>query len=108
GATAGIAGGTGRSCSFQPASSQPFTAWNDSHYYFLAPGGDMESGFSAAAWWLSGGAAHVPGSESFDATGNASDGMSLRLPAGAYALSPQLCVTIQDPELRLFARHTGD
>jgi hypothetical protein len=86
---------------------QPFQPWNDSHNYFLAPGGSMESDPVAAGWQLSGGAALTSGSETYDVTGNPADSSSLALPSGSYAISPSVCVTIHDPELRFFARNTG-
>jgi hypothetical protein len=98
-----------RSCSVQPATSQPFLhPWNDSHQYFLAPGGDMESDFSDAGWVLSGDAGLLSSSsESFRVTGNPNDSQSLGLPAGSSALTPSICVTIHDPALRFFAMNTG-
>lgn len=62
---------------------------------------------SAAGWLLSGGAALVAGSESYDITGNKADSKSLGLPTGSSAQSPAICVTIQDPELRIFVTNTG-
>lgn len=108
GAGSGVAGNPSRSCAVQPAISQPFLSWNDSQSYFLAPGGDMESSPSAAGWSLSGGAALVSGSEPFFVSGNSNDSYSLGLPAGSSAMSAQICVTIQDPQLRFFVRNTGD
>ncbi len=68
----------------------------------------MESSPSAAGWLLSGGASLVPGSESYFVSGNSSDSYSLGLPAGSSAMTAQICVTIQDPQLRFFVRNTGD
>ena len=95
-------------CAVSPATSQPFLNWGDSHNYFLAPGGNMESDLSAAGWSLAGGAGVVAGSESYDVTGNSADSMSLALPAGSSATTPAICVTIHDPELRFFASNSGD
>jgi hypothetical protein len=83
------------------ALSQPFTAWGDSEYYKLAPGGDFEG--TLAGWSLRGGAEQVGGSESFDVTGNA-DSSSLSLRAGAVATSPTTCVTAAYPAFRFFTR----
>ena len=108
GAGAGVAAkNVSRSCSVQPATSRPFLPWGDSNQYFLAPGGNMESDLSAAGWSLSGAANLSAGSELFDVTRNPGDSHSLRLPTGSSALTPSICVTIQDPELRFFARNTG-
>jgi len=81
--------------------TQPFKAWGDSGSYKLVPGGDFESGL--AGWALSGGARVVPGSEPFDATGQAG-GSSLYLPAGASVTSPATCVDAAYPWFRFFAR----
>ena len=107
GAGAGVAGPS-RSCGVQPTTSQPFSQWGDTNSYFLAPAGDMESSPVAAGWSLSGGASLVDGSESFVATGDSTDSYSLGLPDDGSAMTPSICVTIQDPQLRFFVRNTGD
>lgn len=83
---------------------QPFLPWHDQGAYFLASGGDFETG--AAGWTLSGGAAVAAGNESFHVN-SASDANSLALPTGASATSPQVCVTIHSPSLRFFATNGG-
>ncbi|MBV9604582.1 MAG: hypothetical protein JO027_05730 [Solirubrobacterales bacterium] len=88
-------------CNLSPL-SQPFAPWLDSSSYELAPGGDFES----ASWNLSGGAARVPGSDPFAATG-ALGSWSLSLPAGASAQSPATCVDAAYPTVRFFASGTG-
>jgi hypothetical protein len=93
-------------CTVSSADVQPFLPWNDSHRYFLAPGGSMESDLSSAGWSLSGGAGLVTGSESYDVTG-AADSSSLGLPDGSSARTPPICVTIHDPELRFFVANGG-
>ena len=95
------------SCAVQNATEQPFLPWNDSHDYFLAPGGSMESDLTAVGWTLSDGAGLVAGNEPYDVTGNTSDGNSLGLPDGSSAQTPPICVTIHDPELRFFALNLG-
>ena len=72
------------SCNVSTNLVRPFLPWNDSHSYFLAPGGSMESDLSAAGWSLTGGAGLVAGSESYDVTGTP-DSMSLGLPDGSSA-----------------------
>ncbi len=94
-------------CSVTPATSQPFLNWGDSHQYFVAPGGNMESDLSAFGWSLTGGAGLVAGNEPYDVSGNSSDSMSLALPSGGSATTPAICVTIHDPELRFFVMNTG-
>jgi hypothetical protein len=86
--------------------AQPFLHWNDSHSYFLASGGSMESDPTAAGWSLSGNAGLVAGSEPYDLAGSG-DTTSLGLQNGSSAQTPPICVTIHDPELRFFASNTG-
>jgi hypothetical protein len=88
-------------CNLSPL-SQPFARWLDPASYELAPGGDFES----AGWSLRGGAARVPGSEPFAATGTLGS-WSLSLPAGASADSPATCVDAAYPTIRFFASGTG-
>jgi len=68
----------------------------------------MESRPLAAGWSLTGGASLVACSESSDVTGSATDSYSLGLPGLSSATTPQICVTIQDPQFRVFVRNTGD
>lgn len=81
--------------------SQPFLPWADVASYTLDPGGSFENGTSP--WALSGGAAVVNGNESFNVT-EANDHKSLALPAGSSAVSRSLCVGIEHPDIRFFAR----
>jgi hypothetical protein len=84
-----------------PVTSQPFAQWGDNASYKPVAGGDFEGG--AAGWKLSGGAKVVAGNESYK-VGGGSDAASLELPAGSSATSPTVCVGLQDPTLRFFAR----
>jgi hypothetical protein len=88
-------------CNLSPL-SQPFAPWLDSASYELAPGGDFES----PSWTLSDGAALVPGSEPFAATGSLGT-QSLSLPAGASAESPATCVDAAYPTVRFFTSGIG-
>ncbi len=88
-------------CNLSPL-SQPFAPWLDSASYELAPGGDFES----SSWALDSGAARVPGSERFAATGTPGS-WSLSLPAGASAQSPATCVDAAYPTVRMFVSGTG-
>src|SRR5437868_7845995 len=88
-------------CNLSPL-SQPFAPWLDPASYEPAPGGDFES----SRWRLTGGAARVPGSEQFAATGTLGS-WSLSLPAGATAQSPATCVDAAYPTVRFFASGTG-
>jgi hypothetical protein len=85
-----------------PSLSQPFAPWYDYSSYELAPGGDFET----STWALSGGAAIVPGSEPYAATGTLGQ-YSLSLPAGASAESPSACVNAHYPTLRMFVGGSG-
>jgi hypothetical protein len=110
GAGSAIAGryAPSRGCSVNPSTTQPFLSWGDSHQYFLAPGGNMESDLSAFGWSLSGGAGLVAGNEPYDVSGNSADSMSLAIPAGGSATSAAVCVTALEPELRFFVANSGD
>ena len=88
-------------CNLSPL-SQPFAPWLDPASYELAPGGDFET----SSWTLNGGAARVPGSERFAATGTLGS-WSLSLPAGATAESPATCVDAAYPTVRFFLSGTG-
>ena len=84
--------------------SQPFMPWLDPASYTLAPDGGFEDGGST--WSLGGGAAVVSGNESHYVR-DAGDTHSLKLPTGSSAKSATICVGIEHPTLRLFARNTG-
>lgn len=84
---------------------QVFEPWGDNHFYVLAPDGGFEAG--GEGWSLSGGAKAVGGNESFYLN-DAGDNRSLSMPAGSAAVSPPICMSIDTPIFRLFARNTGD
>jgi hypothetical protein len=83
--------------------SQPFKQWLDPLSYQLAPGGSFENG--APGWRLSG-ARVVAGNEPWRVAGSA-DGASLRLPARSSATSPPVCVGLEHPTIRFFARRNS-
>jgi len=83
--------------------SQPFAPWLDPATYTLDTGGSFENG--APGWALSG-ASVAPGNESFD-VGGADDASSLSLPAGSSATSAPICVGLEHPTVRVFARSSG-
>ena len=99
-ANAGVLVQSAPSCADQPT-SKPFAPWGDRADYVLAPGGSFEPG--AAAWKLRGDAETVAGNERFFVR-DAGDRRSLRLERGASATSPSMCVGLEHPTLRLFAR----
>ncbi len=84
--------------------SQPFAPWLDPAQYTLAPDGGFED--RGRSWDLDGGAEVVDGNEPYYVR-DAGDSRSLRLPSGASAKSSAMCVGIEHPTLRFFARNTG-
>ena len=82
---------------------QPFTQWSDKNNYVLAPGGTFEDG--AAGWALSG-ASVVAGNEPWNVHGDG-DSKSLKIPAGRSATSQAMCVGLEHPTLRFFAKNTS-
>jgi hypothetical protein len=84
---------------------QPFLPWGDQSWYVLAPDGGFEHG--GDVWNLSDGAAVVSGNESFQVGGDA-DSWSLSLPDGSRATSADICIGIDSPTMRFFARNDGD
>jgi len=83
---------------------QPFTAWEDPADYFLAPDGDFSGG--GAGWDLAG-ATLVEDNEPWNVHGSES-AAAVRIESGASATSPLICVGLDDPTMRFFARSTGD
>lgn len=90
-------------CSSQ-AVSQPFAPFLDYASYFQVPGGNFEA--ANHGWTLTGGAATVGGNEPWRVS-SSSDANALALPGGSTATSPVVCVGIDSPTVRLFARKTG-
>lgn len=93
-----------QACSYTGA-EQVFKPWDDSSFYVLGPDGGFENG--ADGWALNGGAGTVGDNESFYLHDPA-DSRALSLPAGSSAVSPSVCMSIDTPHFRLFARNTGD
>jgi len=102
-ASAGVLVSSATSCDEQVL-EQPFLPWADVAHYVIAPNGTFENGSSG--WTLSGGASLVSGNESYYVHG-AGESKSLALPSGASATSSSMCVGIEHPTLRIFARNTG-
>jgi hypothetical protein len=82
---------------------QPFTQFGDLADYFLAPDGDLSAG---GAGWTLDGAAVVEENEPFWVHGGDTPA-SVWLDSGASATSPPICVTLDDPTMRFFARSAG-
>lgn len=104
-ATAGpaMASGTAAGC---PAAvtSNPFTPWGDDADYQLAPAGDVED--SGASWSLTGGARAVEGNET-SFVSSPGDHRSMRLPGVASATTARMCIGVEHPTFRFFAKRDG-
>lgn len=85
--------------------AQPFLPWGDQSWYVLAPDGGFEQG--GGVWSLEDGAVVVAGNESFQ-VGGAGDSWSLSLPDGSRATSADVCIGLDSPTMRFFARNDGD
>lgn len=77
--------------------SQPFTAFGDSNYYTLVPGGEFNS--PSEGWALYNGARIINATRP-----NGSTAGVLDLPSGALAISPPVCVTAEYPTARVWVR----
>jgi hypothetical protein len=77
--------------------SRPFAPWGDSSLYFLAPNGDFSAG--TAGW---------QGGEAAQSSSPLSGGGALHLEDGDRATSPGVCVDLDTPTMRFFARNAGD
>jgi hypothetical protein len=86
-------------CSAQKL-SQPFLPWADVASYTLDPGGAFEGG---AAGWTLNGAAPADGNEPYYVT-SATDTTSLTIAGGGSATSAAICVGVEHPDLRFFAK----
>ena len=86
-----------------PDSDQVFSPWADYANYFLAPDGGFEGG--ASGWALDGGAGVAAANSSFAVSGDGSS--ALAVPNGASATSPTVCVGLEHPTVRFFARKTS-
>jgi hypothetical protein len=102
-ANAGVLVSSASDCSSQSL-SQPFVPWLDVANYTPLSGGSFES---AGGWSTSGGARIASGNEPFQ-VGGAGDGSSMSIPSGGSVTSPAICVGLEHPTVRFFAkRNTG-
>jgi hypothetical protein len=83
--------------------TKPFQAFSDGHDYSLVPNGGFETG--AGGWALSN-ASVAYGNESFSVRA-AGDSKSLAIGATGTAVSPTVCIDINRPTYRFFARRTS-
>lgn len=104
-ASAGILVASAPSCDDQSV-AQTFLPWLDLANYTALSGGDFES--ASQAWSTNGPASVVNGNEGFN-VGGAGDSRSLALNNNSSATSPAICVGIEHPTIRFFAkrRSTG-
>lgn len=96
--------GSAQACSYTGA-EQAFAPWGDHRSYVLVPDGGFEAGGSG--WSLRNGASVVAGNEGYYLN-DAADSRSLSLPAGSSAISPPICMSLDTPIFRMFARNGGD
>jgi len=80
--------------------AKPFLPWLDIANYTPLSGADFESG---ADGWSLGASAVANGNEPWR-VGGAEDAKSLALPSGASATSPAICVGLNHPTIRFFAK----
>ena len=99
-ASAGALAADATSCDEQ-AFSQVFLPFADPASYTLQPGGDFEPG--SPNWSGTSGTADASVNEPWAVTDDR-DGHSLALTSGASATSPSICVGIEHPDVRFFAR----
>jgi hypothetical protein len=104
-ASAGVLVASSPSCDDQ-ATAKTFLPWLDIADYSALSGGDFEAG--SQAWWTNGAASVAAGNESFN-VGGAGDSRSMALANGSSVTSPAVCVGIEHPTIRFFAkrRSTG-
>ena len=83
--------------------TKAFKAFGDSNDYSLVPNGGFETG--AGGWALSR-ASVTAGNEPWSVRG-AGDSKSLAIDAGGVAVSPTVCIDINRPTYRFFAKRTS-
>src|SRR4051794_16831910 len=102
-ANAGLLVKSAQGCNTQQY-SKPFSKFGDLSDYTPIPGGSFEKG--NAAWTTTGGAKVVSGNETFK-VGSPTDSNSIYIPQGATVTSPSMCVGIDHPTARWFAKSSG-
>jgi len=95
GAASPASAGLGIAC--PDATTKAFAQFDDPANYAFVPNGGFESG--ASGWTLSGGASVISGNETYYLHG-AADRYSLRLPAGAKATTPPMCIGLASGHMR--------
>jgi hypothetical protein len=102
-AQAGVLVSSATDCADQ-ATAQVFKPWLDPMQYTIVPGGALEDGTDD---WSLNGASVVAGNEPWQVH-SGGDSRSLRIPAGKSATSGTICVGLEHPTLRFFAKSGGD
>jgi hypothetical protein len=102
-AQAGVLVSSATDCAAQ-STDQVFRPWLDPMQYTLVPGGALEDG---PGGWSLNGASIIAGNEPWQVHG-AGDVKSLRIPAGKSATTDTICVGLEHPTLRFFAKSSGD
>jgi hypothetical protein len=102
-ANAGLLVQSAQGCDTQQY-SKPFAKFGDAFDYTPVPGGSFEKG--SPAWTVTGGAKVVTGNEAFKVR-SATDAYSMYIPQGGTATSPSMCVGIDHPTARWFAKSSG-
>ncbi len=88
----------GADCGYGDA-AQVFAPWADPALYALAPQGDLSS---TGGWTLDKESTVVTGADPFSGAS-----FSLQLEKGAEAATPAMCVNLDNPTVRFFARDLG-
>jgi hypothetical protein len=101
-ASAGILVASAPGCA-SPDSDQVFKPWADYSNYFLAPDGGFEAG--AGDWSLNGASGVADANSAYAVSGDGSS--ALAIPNGSNATSPTICVGVEHPTIRFFARKTS-
>jgi hypothetical protein len=101
-ASAGILAPSAANCD-DAAASKVFQPWLDGASYSLAPGGNAEG--STAGWTFAGGAKVVAGNEPWKVGGGGTKAFSI--PSGGSMTTASVCVGLDNPTIRFFARRTG-
>ena len=90
----------GQATCTDPELFTPLTAFKDRRDYFVAPAGDFEDP-QMPGWQFEGGASLAAGSSAHAVLGGTQQ-LSLALPSGASATSPEMCVDLNYPTFRFF------
>jgi hypothetical protein len=101
-AQAGVLVKSATDCDAQTV-EQPFTRWLDPSSYVLVPNGTIESG--SDGWSVAGGYA-TSGNEPWYVHG-AGESSSMKISAGRSVTTGSMCVGLEHPTLRFFAKSSG-